>query len=209
MAETATALASKPLTDAERKKLDEFLARAAAEADVHAPAVRIGRAYVALVNLSLPRRDNTKEDRQCDLVMAGDTVYLTDVEAAKYLRHQQTDGRRIAVIRLKSEVSSDGPPVPPPSLLSGPIFRPMTQMPDGTRPDPAGSTKVVKQTEVNQDSVPAGEASGGAPADLGALDIMPGETTSTDLGGAYAGADQDLLSAVKAQSGLGSSTRKG
>jgi len=202
---TDTVTEAHGLTEAEKKTLAKLLEKVNI-GNTHSPAVRIGREYVALVNLSVPRRDNTREDRQVDLVRAGDSVWLTDDEAAKFLRHGDRDGRRVAVIRLKSEVDNNNPPKPHPSLLTGPIMRPATPAPgsDGPRPDPAGATRVIEQT-----TIPESEVVPVAPQD--AMDILPGQPISGgEIGGnAYvqAGADQDLMAAVKAQSGLTKGTR--
>jgi hypothetical protein len=197
------------LTDRERAQLDKLMAKANAAIGVHAPAVRIGKPYVALVNLAVPRRQlaNGERDLQTDLVMRGETVYLTDEEAAKFLRNGPRDGRRIAVIRPAGEVDSNHLPNAVPQLLTGPIFRPVTPAPgtDGPRPDPEGSTRVIEQTVVPESQVMTPQP-GGAPSIQDALDLPPG----TVIGGAgdsraeaIAGADQDLMAAVKNQAGMG------
>ena len=201
---TETVTEARGLTEAEKKTLVKLLEKANI-GNMHSPAVRVGREYVALTNLSVPRRDNTKEDRQCDLVRAGETIWLTDDEAAKFLRHGDLDGRRVAVIRLKSEVDANRPPVPHPSLLTGPVLRPMMPPPgsDQPRPDPEGSTRIVQQNVV-----PESEVIPPAPQD--ALDIAPGTMGGGEADNAFvtAGADQYLMAAVKAQSGLAKGARR-
>lgn len=185
------------LTDAERKTLEKLIAKANIELGVHAPAVQVGREYVALTNLAVPQRGS--KDLKTDLVLTGETVWLSDEEAAKFLRHGDRDGRRVAVIRLKSEVDMNKPPKAPPQLLTGPIFRPVTP-PSGTdlpRPDPAGATRLVEQTTVPESQQPV-VAQGGTPSIGDALDIVPGSGEAIRQA-TLAGADQDLMSAVRAQ----------
>jgi hypothetical protein len=193
---TAEAAEKTPaLTPAEAKQLDKLLAKANT-GNAHGPAVQLGKPYVALTNLSVPRRVQLDpKDRQTDLVLAGETVYLTDEEAARYLRHGDRDGRRVAVIRAKSEVDANNPPRPHPSLLSGPILRPTTPPPgsDLARPDPAGSSRIVEQSPVPESSEPAPPS-----RSEDALDITPGtgELARQEI---RQGADADLVAAVKSQ----------
>lgn len=205
MAETAEKPAG--LTAAEQKKLDELLAKAA-PLNLHGPALRAGKPYVALINLSLPRRGD--KDKQCDLVPAGETVYLTDEEAATFLRHGSRDGRRVAVIRPKGEVDANNPPKPPPSLLTGPILRPQQPPPgsDLPRPDPAGSSHLLQYGTGN----PVPESAQPQP---GTENVMPGpDAVDIPPSGQHArevitqGADQDLMAAVKAQTGVGQRTNR-
>jgi hypothetical protein len=196
----AAATEPRGLSPAELKTLEKLLVKANIGV-VQGPGVRVGREYVALTNLSVPRRDNTKEDRQVDLVPAGDTVWLTDDEAAKFLRHGDRDGRRVAVIRLKSEVDANRPPKPHPSLLSGPIMRPV-QPPPGTdmaRPDPEGASRLVEQTVSVPEAQTVEVAQGGTPSIQDAIDIVPGGGGPTSRTEVMVGADQDLMAAVKAQ----------
>lgn len=146
-----------PLTQSERDKLDELLARASAG---QAPAVRIGKPYVALINLSVPRRGDP--DKGADLVMAGETINLTDDEAAQYLRHGPRDGRQVAVIRPATgpESSKLAPQSVPPRAVSGRLNGP----PAGARPDPAGSSAIqVAQPLIPEtaEPVPGAENSDG------------------------------------------------
>ena len=62
---------ARPLSDEEKRALRDLMARENAWAT---PATRIGEPYEALINLSVPRRGD--KDRQTDLVMTGETVYL-------------------------------------------------------------------------------------------------------------------------------------
>lgn len=142
MAEAATAVQeARPLTEAERKTLNDLLAR---DSEFEAPAVRRGDPYVALINLSVPRRGD--KDRQCDLVYAGDTVYLTAEEAAAFNRHGTRDGRQVEVVRKLSGPDGSREPVAPvpPRAVSGRIFRPTPPPPgsDAPRPDPEGSSRI-------------------------------------------------------------------
>jgi hypothetical protein len=141
-----TAETPQPLTEPERKQLDELLARAS-----QAPDVKIGSPYVALINLSMPRRvlrgaDGKEPDNATVLVEAGETVWLTDDEAAKYLRHGPRDGRQVPVIRPATGPESTRETVQrmPPRAVSGRLNAPPPPAPgtDGPRPDPEGSSHI-------------------------------------------------------------------
>ena len=139
MADTATATEARPLTDTERDTLTKLLAR-----DKGTPSARVGEPYVALICLSVPRRGD--KDRNTDLVLAGETVYLTEEEARSFNRHGARDGRQVEVVRKLS--GPDGSREETPRLLprhvSGRLFRPTTPPAgsDAPRPDPAGSSAV-------------------------------------------------------------------
>jgi hypothetical protein len=142
---------ARPLTEDEKKLLRGLMAR---EGTFATPANRSGEPYVALVNLSVPRRSNTKEDRECDLVPAGETVYLTDAEAQAFNRKGARDGRQADVVRKMSGPDGSRAQLPPrvvpngafllPRFVSGRLFRPA--MPpagsDAPRPDPEGSSAI-------------------------------------------------------------------
>jgi hypothetical protein len=134
-----TVTEARPLTDAERAKLAELLAR-----DKGTPSARIGEPYTALTCLSVPRRGD--RDRQTDLVYPGETVYLTEDEARAFNRHGTRDGRQVEVVRKQSgpDGSREEPARIPPRALSGRLFRPATPPPgsDAPRPDPEGSSRV-------------------------------------------------------------------
>jgi hypothetical protein len=144
MAEAATAVQeeARPLTDEERKALNDLLAR---DSQFQAPAVRRGEPYVALVNLSVPRRGD--KERATDLVYAGETVYLTAEEAASFNRHGTRDGRQVDVVRKLSGPDGSREPVQriPPRAVSGRIFRPSPPPAgsDAPRPDPEGSSAIA------------------------------------------------------------------
>ncbi len=142
MTEAATVTQeARPLTEAERDTLNTLLARDSA---FEAPSVRRGEPYVALINLSVPRRGD--KDRQCDLVYAGDTVYLTAEEAQAFSRHGVRDGRQVEVVRKLTGPDGSREPLPkiPPRAVSGRIFRPSPPPPgsDAPRPDPEGSSAI-------------------------------------------------------------------
>ena len=144
MTEAATATQeARPLTEAERDTLNKLLAR---DSEFEAPSVRRGEPYVALVNLSVPRRGD--KDKQCDLVYAGETVYLTAEEAASFNRHGTKDGRQVEVVRKLTGPAGSREELPriPPRALSGRIFRPVAPPPgsDAPRPDPEGSSAVLQ-----------------------------------------------------------------
>ena len=145
MADAATAPVpaqkARPLTEDEKRTLRELMARENAWAD---PAVRIGEPYVALVNLSVPRRGDP--ERHCDLVMAGETLHLTEEEARQFNRHGLRDGRQVEVVRKLSGPDGTHEPAPaiPPRAVSGRIFRPAVppRGSDQARPDPEGSSQI-------------------------------------------------------------------
>jgi len=137
MADTATE--SRPLTDTERDTLTKLLAR-----DKGSPAARVGEPYVALINLSVPRRGD--KDRNTDLVYPGETVYLTEDEARAFNRKGTRDGRQVDVLRKLSGPDGSRSELPriPPRAVSGRLFRPSMPAP-GTelpRPDPEGSSAI-------------------------------------------------------------------
>lgn len=197
------------LSDAEQRQLDKLLAKANA-GNVHAPAVRVGEPYVALINLSLPRRGQVLRPGdvpQCDLVPAGETVWLTEDEVARFNRHDPNkDGRKIEVVRKLGE--RDDLPVGRvhPSLLSGPIMRPPApqpgQNPEIPRPDPPGASRIIEQNPLVPETMPVQPGSENGYGD--ALDIAPGGAGSAQA--SMAGVDMDLVNAAKAAMGTG---RKG
>jgi hypothetical protein len=187
------------LSAAEQKTYERLLGKISA-ANPHSAAARIGQPYIALAWLSLPRRNDP--DKQTDRVPPGETVYLTDEEAALYMRHGPEDGRRVSVIRPKNEVDANNVPRPHPSYLSGPVFRPSAPPPgtDLPRPDPAGSTRVTEMS-VPESAQPVPGMENRASASEDAADILPGGQLARDQ--VRQGADQDMVSAVKHQAGLG------
>lgn len=130
-----------PLSEEEKRTLSDLMAR---ENAWTGPAVRVGEPYRALINLSVPRRGDP--DRQCDLVFAGETVYLTAEEAAAFNRHSARDGRQVEVVQKLSgpDGSREERPIIPPRAVSGRIFRPTPPPPgsDAARPDPEGSSRI-------------------------------------------------------------------
>jgi hypothetical protein len=160
---TDTATETQPLTAVEQATLDKLLTRASAG---KTPGARIGEPYEALICLSVPRRGDSK-DKQTDLVLAGDTVYLTDEEARQFERHGSNDGRQVPVIRKLSGADGSREPVQrlPPRLVSGRLFRPPPAPPgsDAPRPDPEGSSRV----QVLED--------GRAPETAGSMSAEPSE----------------------------------
>lgn len=159
MAEAVTADEARPLTDAEKAVLRDLMAREAAFAS---PATRTGEPYEALVNLSVPRRGGDK-DRNTDLVMAGETIYLTEEEARNFNRHGNRDGRQVPVLRkLTGPDSTSEAPRLLPRHMSGRLFRPAVPPPGSemARPDPEGSSRI----QVLDDGR-APEAAGSVPAE--------------------------------------------
>jgi hypothetical protein len=102
--------------------------------------------YQALTNISVPQRHDGTEvlTGQNDLVRAGETVELTEKEAANLMAVGPAAGRMHPAIRPASEADQ-----PLPRLLarqlSGPLRRPAEPPPgsDLPRPDPEGSTKLI------------------------------------------------------------------
>ena len=139
MPPAVTEAVPRPLTDVERKTLDDLLARSSGT-----PATRVGEPYLALTALSVPRRGD--KERMTDLVMAGETVYLTEDEARAFNRHGSRDGRQVDVVQKLSgpDGSRVEPPRIPPRALSGRLFRPTMPPPgsDAPRPDPEGSSAI-------------------------------------------------------------------
>jgi hypothetical protein len=160
---TEAATEARPLTIDEQVTLDKLLVRAS---NGKTPGARIGEAYEALICLSVPRRGDTK-NRQTDLVLAGETVYLTEEEAQQFERHGTRDGRMVPVIRKLSGADGSREPLPRllPRHVSGRLFRPQTPPPgsDAPRPDPEGSSRV----QVLDD--------GRAPETAGAMSAEPAE----------------------------------
>ena len=171
-AATDTVTEARPLTDAERDTLAKLLAR-----DKGTPSARVGEPYVALINLSVPRRGD--KDRMTDLVYAGETVYLTEDEARSFNRHGTRDGRQVDVLRKVS--GPDGSREEPPRLLprhvSGRLFRPSTPPPgsDAPRPDPEGSSAIQVLDEGR-----APEAAGSMTPESGEMDDHLRETVQAD-----------------------------
>lgn len=160
---TDTATETQPLTAAEQASLDKLLVRASVG---KTPATRIGEAYEALINLSVPRRGDSK-DKQTDLVIAGETVHLTEEEARQFERHGGNDGRQVPVIRKLSGPDGSHEPLARllPRHVSGRLFRPPPPPPgsDAARPDPEGSSRV----QILED--------GRAPETEGAMTAEPSE----------------------------------
>lgn len=178
---TATEPVLSPLSPDERATLDALLARASAE---KGPAARIGEPYEALTALSVPRRGD--KDRGTDLVMPGETVYLTEEEARRFERHGNRDGRQVAVIRKLSGPDGSREPLPQvgangasllPRHISGRLFRPQVPPPgsDAPRPDPEGSSRIQYVDEGR-----APETSGAVPADPSEMADHLRETVQQD-----------------------------
>jgi hypothetical protein len=126
--------------------------------------------YQALVNLSHPRKGDP--GRETDLIAAGETVELTDDEAALYLPPR----REPPVIRPAKE---SGTPMPRllPRSLSGVAINPRTGKrigspgpPQGARPDPPDSSAVQVLVPEAAEPQPDDES---RPPDEDAVDIPP------------------------------------
>jgi hypothetical protein len=131
--------------------------------------------YQAVVNLSVPRKGDA--NKECDLVMAGETVELDD-DTADLFRPPR---RAMAMIRPAKE-SGDPLPRVHPKQLFGIAVNPRTGQvigrpgpPQGARPDPPGSStvQVLEPPEANEPA-PGDETAGqGVPAEVDAEDIPP------------------------------------
>lgn len=162
---TAESPVLSPLSADEKAQLDKLLARASAD---KTPATRAGEPYVALTNLSVPRRGD--KDRQTDLVRKGETIYLTEEEARQFERRDPgRDGRAAPVVRKLSGPDGTRGDVPEllPRHLSGRLFRPPAPLPgsDAARPDPEGSSRI----QVIEDGK-APESAGSAVPEPGEMD---------------------------------------
>jgi hypothetical protein len=162
MAQAVADEQARPLTEDEKKVLRDLMTRENAWAS---PATRVGEPYMALVNLSVPRRGD--KDRNSDLVMAGETVYLTADEARTFNRHGSRDGRQVDVLQKLSgpDGSREAPLRIPPRAVSGRLFRPPAPEPGSElpRPDPPESSHI----QVVED--------GRAPETEGAMTADPSE----------------------------------
>jgi hypothetical protein len=162
MAQAVADEQARPLSEDEKKVLRDLMTRENAWAT---PATRVGEPYMALVNLSVPRRGD--KDRNSDLVMAGETVYLTAEEARAFSRHGNRDGRQVDVLQKLSGRDGTRQEAPriPPRAVSGRLFRP--PVPESgdiaPRPDPPDSSRI----QVIED--------GRAPETEGAMTADPSE----------------------------------
>jgi len=124
--------------------------------------------YQALVNLSQPRKDNSKET---DLIAPGETVDLTDEQAAQWLPPH----RAFAMIR-KAEGEQALPAVLPRQMF-GIAINPRTGKllgrpgpPAEARPDPPGSSTVQVQIPEAAEPQPGSE---NEPPPQDAVDLPP------------------------------------
>lgn len=181
MAGIRTADESRPLNAEEKRVLDDLLKR---ETRTATPGTRTGKPYIALTNLSLPRRSG--DGSQNDLVRAGEKVYLTDEEAAQFMRHGMGDGRQMSSIVPAGEEQAKVAGRIPPRAYSGALRQP-PQPPPGSdlpRPDPAGSSTVQEMrppapVPEAAEPMPGSEATAGQegfgapPVNVDAEDIIP------------------------------------
>jgi hypothetical protein len=141
--------------------------------------------YQALANLSVPRpkQAGQPDDKQVDLVMAGETVSLTDEQAEKFLHFRVWRGApERPLIRRASDQNAPLPHMLP-RALSGRMMGP----PQGARPDPEGSSVLLEQrVPETQEPQPGSEEGSGEDPQQDALDIAP--RTARARAGAGAGA---------------------
>jgi len=101
-----------------------------------------GQQYEALTNLSVGRVVPAGKDSEkaADIVHRGETVFLTDEQAARFL---EPGRHKVPVIRKASEQND-----PAPRITAGDLFgaRPLAQQ-FGARPDPEGASRVVENPD--------------------------------------------------------------
>jgi hypothetical protein len=130
-------------------------------------------AYQAIVNLSVPRVGDP--NRETDLVMAGETIDLTDDQAAAFLPPRKA----FPMIR---SVKDSGEPLPAvhPRRLSGISINQRTGKrigmpgpPEGARPDPPGSSVVTVLEPPEANEPQPGSEDAPPPPEQDAVDIPP------------------------------------
>jgi hypothetical protein len=143
-------------------------------------AVSEGRSkYQALTNISVPQPGSLMKDPRTGemiskntVVPAGETVELTETEAANLMRCGGSTGRMAPAVRPLSEKSAELPRLLP-RHLSGRLRQPVTPPPDSDmpRPDPPGSSHLI----VNDPNPESNEPVPGAEQEpvTGAMDIPP------------------------------------
>lgn len=128
--------------------------------------------YQTLVNLSRPQKGaDGKYTGQNDLVLRGETLDLTDDEAAALNANQ----RRVHGHDVLRKATQAGKPMP---SMTGRVLtgRPMTPGAD-TRPDPKGSTAVL----VRQETPEASDPQVGDLDNESAMDLPPGTRISAGV----------------------------
>lgn len=107
-----------------------------------APAAPKGQLYEALTNLSIGRITTIGQDTEkaADIVHRGETVHLTDEQAARFLDPKR---HKVPVIRPASQRNE-----PMPQIRARDLFgnQPQAQQ-FGARPDPAGASQVIVNPE--------------------------------------------------------------
>lgn len=138
--------------------------------------------YQAMVNLSVPRAGDT--GKETDLVRAGETVDLTDEQAARWL----PPVRAFPMVRPAGQQSEALPRIHP-KQMSAIAINPRTGkliggpgVPSDARPDPPGSSQVTSNEPPEADEPQPDSEQRDAPQD--AVDIAP----QTRRGGARAAA---------------------
>lgn len=139
--------------------------------------------YQALANLSVPRPAvaGQPDEKQVDLVMAGDFVMLTDDQAEKFLHWRVWRGAPERPLIRKAADQNAPLPDMQPRVLSGRMMGP----PQGARPDPPGSSVLMEQRTPEAEEPQPGSENAGEP-EQDALDIAP--RTTRARAGAAAGA---------------------
>jgi len=130
-------------------------------------------AYQAIVNLSVPRTGDP--NRETDLVLAGETIDLTDDMAAKFLPPLK------AFPMIRSAKDSTEPlPRLHPKQLSGIAINQRTGqrignpgVPENARPDPPGSSQVTVLEPPEANEPQPGSEDSPPPPDQDAVDIPP------------------------------------
>jgi hypothetical protein len=130
--------------------------------------------YQALTNISVPQRSQGGVlTGQNDLVLAGETVELTEDEARNLMAVGGRTGRQHPAVRPAAQ-SSDPLPALLPRQLSGIVRRPVMPAADSSapRPDPPGSSQVIIATPEGSEPVAGSEELPGQEPQ-GALDLPP------------------------------------
>jgi hypothetical protein len=184
MADTATT--QRQLTPPERAKLKELASLAGVE--LVKPGAATARTkvseglsrYQALTNVSVPQRTKAGTlTGQNDLITPGETCMLTEEEARSLMRTDVRSGRRTPAIRPFSEASDPVPRIHP-KQFSGQLRQPPPpqQGTEDARPDPPGSSHVLRMMPEENEPQPGGEETGGDPD---ALDIPPSGAAAAGL----------------------------
>lgn len=132
--------------------------------------------YQALTNISVPQRspETGLLTGQNDLVPAGETVELTEREAANLMATGGKTGRLVPAVRPLSQQDEALPRLLP-RQLSGRLRTPVTPPPgsDLPRPDPPGSSHLIVNDPTPESNEPSPGDEQAPPPVQDAMDIPP------------------------------------